>query len=211
LASKKTIAGIIVLVIAIISGIVLVPVFMYTSQNNSEEEGFKFSGLFKEVTVIDIGLGMGYDISSSASYDPDVITNNTKQTLVPIELYALNQLGGPGWNPSQLAAFYNVELATLMSIIQGMIDIQLSFNLTAPSNDTISYEGDIWGLLGNNFNIQIMLGAEDLLSQTGTFTLELYIEIYINLPDSLFGFDLPDIEDLNYTVGPLSMEFNVTG
>jgi hypothetical protein len=226
MASKKTIAGVSVLAVLIISGAILIPMFIINSQKKQEEEqGFQLSGLFKEVTVIDMGLGMysTSSISSSASYDPAVLFNSTTQQIVPIEFYALNRLGGPGMSSSELMTIYSylyggeqsaelTQTTAIMSAIQGMIDIQLSFNLTLPDEDntTISYDGDIWGLLGGNFNFQIMLGEEDLQYLSGVFHLELYMEIYINLPTQLFGFDIPDIGDYNFTVGPLSMDFNVT-
>lgn len=215
MASKKTIAGVIILAVLIISAGILIPVLYFTYQSNKEEEeGFKFSGLFTEVTTINIGLGMfsGSSISSSASYNPGILSNSTSTSWVPIEFYALNQLGGPGFNPSQLLALYDPELATIMSVVQSMIDIQLDFNLTGPppENTTLSYQGSVWGLLGSNFNIQAMFDANTLRSLNGTIHLDLFMDISINLSFlSTFGFEIPELTDINFNL-TLSMDFNVT-
>jgi hypothetical protein len=189
--SKKVIIGGVLAGILAISAIIFIPLVVFSGK---QEEDQLISGYFTKVAVINVGMDLGSTSSISTSsistsdYTPSMPDASAEESIVPIESYALNQWGGPG------------EVSGSGGLGGGLVDINMTFNLTTPSNNTLIFELKPRSLSASSFNAKLMLSANQL-NETGTFHLEIAIDILVKPPS------LPE-EELHLT--PVNLTFEYT-
>ncbi|MFO7795087.1 MAG: hypothetical protein ACQERB_08605 [Promethearchaeati archaeon] len=184
MVSKKTIGGIIA-VVAIISVIALIPVFMY--------------GI--GVDSIQVSMGMSStDLYSSSISDSDDSYNLDQSLPTGVTtLQAEQQRIDPY---SYFFGKFNGHVSTSGSgVYSAYIDLKIYLNITTPSSQTIQL-GPITleDLKSAGLNVNMILGPDEISIEEGTYYISLLIEIEITFNDvPVYG---------PTEIGPI--QFNVT-
>ncbi|MHA1747425.1 MAG: hypothetical protein ACTSYF_02135, partial [Promethearchaeota archaeon] len=167
--SKKVIVGLLGIIIAV-SGVALIPVFMYGfTVNVSEIEA-------------NIGLSSSGSLSTSSSntfqqtpsYDLSSFTVEANPKAISAYEYFFSNLGG------------NMEVVEEGNVGTEIVDILITLELTTPSNNVLSFSFSPQGLNGESLKtILIIMGPDELNGEVGTFYLTITISITVSLPPPL--------------------------
>lgn len=182
--SRKVIVGLLGIIIAV-SVVALIPVFMY---------GFTVNVAEIETSI---GLTSSGDLSTSSielqqspSYSLDSFNVVANEKAISAYEYFFSILDG------------NIETEQVGNIGTAVVDILITFNLTTPSNNSLSFSFNPQGLEGGGLKkIMVLLGPDELNGEVGTFhlTITIYITvtppllapIVIDLTPVDFSFEIP--------------------
>lgn len=203
MANKKLIAGgiIVVLIIATITVVGLIPLMLYGSGD----------------TLTEVKLGMTTDSSSTSSslstssiqtsqleseFSPN-ITGEPQISQRSINAYEklFRELGGEG-----RGSVSNQQGGISYDGYRAEVDIEITFNLTTPSNQSLEFELNPQNLNSQSFDMVLTLDSEDLDGEiSGEFQLKITIKISIKVitPEG--------IPDYNHTweLDPVNKNFTV--
>jgi len=185
--SKKVIAGLLGIIIAV-SVVALIPVFMY--------------GFTANVTEIEANIGLTSSSSPSTSssitlqqapsYDLSSFTVEANPKAINAYEYFFSKLGG------------NMEVVEEGNVGTEVVDILITFELTTPSNHSLSFSFNPQGLNGQGLKtIIILMGPDELNREAGTFYLTITISIIVSLPPPL------NTEILNLELTPVDLTFEI--
>lgn len=170
--SKKVIGGIIA-TLALISVVALIPIFMYGFNVNTTEVnlGMSMTGstTSSSISVSSIGISQG---GSSPSFSPNVTGIEIKEKTINAYEYIFSKANGVAE-----VSEHSGEAAEGASV-----DIYITFNLTTPSNKSLSFEFNPQDLNSEGLEVSILLGPDELAGETGTFHLKITISITITVP-----------------------------
>ena len=162
--SRKVIVVLLGIIFAV-SVVALIPVFMY--------------GFSVNVTEIEasIGLSSSGDLATSSietqqvpSYDLSSFTVEANPKAISAYEYFFSKLDG------------NVDVVEEGSEGSEVVDILITFELTAPSNTVLSSSFSPQGLSGQGLNtIVVLMGPDELNGEVGTFSLTITISITVSL------------------------------
>ncbi|MEJ2251495.1 MAG: hypothetical protein P8Y70_17935 [Candidatus Lokiarchaeota archaeon] len=190
--SKKVKFGIIAVVIVgiVISGFALFPVFLYG--------GFT-------VNTAEVNMGVQVSEGSTSLSSTPVSTTSTANSA---------QWTGTdtGTNVSERSMnVYQYMFSKANDITQvtdhgtnssAIVNIQITFNLTTPSNRSLIFTFNPHNLKGEGLkNIKVLLGPDQLNRESGTFHLRINIIISINPPDPL--------HDKTIDLTPVNLSFTI--
>lgn len=185
--SKKVIVGLLGIIIAF-SVVALIPVFMY---------GFT-------VNVTEIEANIGLSSSSSPSTSSSI-------TLQQASSYSLSSFTVEA-NPKAISAYEyffskldgNVDVVEEGNVGTEVVDILITFELTTPSNNSLSFSFNPQGLNGEGLKtVLILMGPDELNGEVGTFHLTITISITVSLPPPL------DTPILNLELTPVDLTFEI--
>jgi len=189
--SKKVIVGLLGIFLAV-SVVALIPVFMY--------------GFTVNVTEIETTIGLssseGLSTSSSTtlqptpSFDLSSFTVEANPKAISAYEYFFSNLGG-NWEISDTGNGDGDADAAVVEIL-------ITFNLTTPSNNSLSFSFNPHGLSeGGEKTITMMLGPDEGIEEVGTFYLTITISIIVSLPPPL------NTEIVNLELTPVDLTFDV--
>jgi hypothetical protein len=185
--NKKIIGGIIAAV-ALFSVIALIPVFMY--------------GFSVNATEVELGMTMGGSTSTSSisvssievnqapSFNPETSGEDVKQKAISAYEYLFSKFGGPASISEQSG-----------TVGGNYVDIQITFNLTTPSNKSVVFEFSPQDLNAEGLKVSLLLGPDELEGEAGAFHLEITISIKITVTG--FGTIVDE------TLTPVNLDFTV--
>ena len=193
--SKKVIAGLLGVVIAI-SVVALIPVFMY--------------GFSVNVAEIEMSIGLSSPDSSS-SYSSDSLYTYDSIDLQQPSSYDLSNFDVIANEKAMSAYEYvfskldgNVDVSEEENGGTDIVDIQITFNLTTPSNNSLSFSFNPQGLKGQGLKkVLVSLGPDELDREAGTFHLTITISITVTLPPPL------STPILNLELTPVDLTFEI--
>ncbi len=174
--SKKVIAVLLGIIIAV-SVVALIPVFMY---------GFS-------VNVTEIEATLGLSSSQPSDYDSSSFAVEARSKVLNAYEYFFSTLGGD-----------DAEVTSSGTEGAALVDIYITFDLTTPSGNSISFSFSPQDVdAGGEITIIKVLGPEDLQGEVGTFSLTITISIAVYLPINL---DTPIFE---HELTPVALDFEV--
>ena len=195
MSSKKVIAGLLGVVIAI-SVVALIPVFMYgftvnvaeiemSMELSSPDSSSSYSSdSLSTYDSIDLQQTSSYDLSNF-----DVIVNEKAMSAYD---YVFSKLDG------------NVDVSEEENGGNDVVDILITFNLTTPSNNSLSFSFNPQDLNGQGLKkVIVSLGPDELDGEAGTFHLTITISIIVTLPPPLST----PIQNLELT--PVDLTFEI--
>lgn len=200
MANKKLIAGgIIVALVASITVVALIPVMMYGSGETLTQISMGMSTTDSSYTTTLSTSSIDTSQTSDDSFSPSIPSppENSQVSMNAYE-YFFHEVAG------QRAQISNQEGTFEFSGVVADIDIYITFNLSTPSGEELIYEFNPQNLAAEGFDITLLLDSEDLNGETGTFTLEITIEIFIEV-----SFGGTTYVDENATLNPPSLDFTV--
>ena len=181
--SKKVIVGLLGIFLAV-SVVTLIPVFMY--------------GFTVNVTEIEASIGLssgGLSTSSSQeppSYDLSSFAVEANPKAISAYEYVFSKLDG------------NVDVVEEGNAGTEVVDILITFELTTPSGNSLSFSFNPQGLSGEGLKtILILMGPDELNGEVGTFYLTITISITVSLPPPL------DTPILNLELTPVDLIFEI--
>ena len=175
--SKKLIVGLLGTIIAV-SVVALIPVFMYGFTVNTAE--------------IEMSIGLSSS-DSSISTSSDSLYTSSSIELQQTPIYDLSSLNVVA-NEKTLNAYEyffskldgNVDVSEEGNEGIEVVDILITFDLTTPSNNSLSFSFNPQGLQGQGLkNVMVLLGPDELKGEVGTFHLTITISITVTLPPPL--------------------------
>jgi len=182
--SKKVIIGLLGIFLAV-SVVSLIPVFMY--------------GFSVNVTEIETSIGLtssgGLSASSSItvqqapSYSLDSFTVEANPKAISAYEYVFSKLDG------------NVDVVEEGNAGTEVVEISITFELTTPSNNVLSFSFNPQGLSGQGLKtILVLMGPDELNGEVGTF----YLTITISIRVSILNTDI-----LNLDLTPVDLTFEI--
>jgi hypothetical protein len=187
--SKKVLIGIVaaILIVVVISVVAFFPVILY-------------GGFQVNTAEVDMDLQVSDGTASLSSADIKSSTSSTwngsisgvkvNERVMNVYEYLLSKADG-------LA-----EVSDQGTDVSIFVDIQISFNLTTPSNRSLIFEFNPKNLKGEGLKeLKVLLGPDELNSETGTFHLRIIISVFIDLPDPL--------SDIDINLTPVDLDFTV--
>ena len=178
MANKKLIAGGIIaaLIIATITVVGLIPLMMYGSGD----------------TLTQISLGMTTDSSSTSTS----LSTSSIQTSTTYEDFSPNVTGDPEISQRSINAYeefvrelggesrgsVSSQQGDIASEYGAEVSIEITFNLTTPSNKSLVFEFSPQNLQSESFDVVLTLDSDDLEGEiSGEFHLEITISIKIEV------------------------------
>ncbi|NVM18562.1 MAG: hypothetical protein HWN80_12675 [Candidatus Lokiarchaeota archaeon] len=182
--SKKAIVGLLGIFLAV-SVVALIPVFVY--------------GFTVNVTEIEmsIGLSSSGELSTSSfqptpSYDLSSFAVEANPKAISAYEYAFSKLDG------------NVDVVEEGNEGTEVVDILITFELTTPSNNSLSFSFSPQGLSGQGLKtILVLMGPDELNGEVGTFYLTITISITVSLPPPV------NTEIVNLELTPVDLTFEI--
>ena len=193
--SKKLIVGLLGTIIAV-SVVALIPVFMYGFTVNTAE--------------IEMSIGLSSS-DSSISTSSDSLYTSSSIELQQTPIYDLSSLNVVA-NEKTLNAYEyffskldgNVDVSEEGNEGIEVVDILITFDLTTPSNNSLSFSFNPQGLQGQGLkNVMVLLGPDELKGEVGTFHLTITISITVTLPPPL------STPILNLELTPVNLTFEI--
>ncbi len=179
--SRKVIAGLLGIIV-VISVITLIPIFIYGFTVNVVETEISI-GLFSSGSL---STSSSIELQQTPSYNLnrfDVVTN---EKAINAYEYIFSKLEG------------NIDVIEEGNGGIDVVDISITFNLTTPSNNSLSFNFNPHGLKYNRFIIIVLLGPDELNGEVGTFHLRITISITVTPPH----FEVPIV---NLTLTPVDL------
>ena len=193
--SKKLIVGLLGTIIAV-SVVALIPVFMYGFTVNTAE--------------IEMSIGLSSS-DSSISTSSDSLYTSSSIELQQTPIYDLSSLNVVA-NEKTLNAYEyffskldgNVDVSEEGNGGTDVVDILITFNLTTPSNNSLSFSFNPQNLNGQGLKkVMVLLGPDELDREAGTFHLTITISITVALPPPL------STPILNLELTPVDLTFEI--
>ncbi len=184
--SKKVIGGLLGIIIAV-SVVALIPVFMYGFTVNTAE------------IDMSIGLSSSDGLSTSSietQQTPTYSLSNfnvvANEKVMNAYEYMFSKLDG------------NVDVSEEGNGDIDVVDILITFDLTTPSNNLLSFSFNPQGLEGQGLkNVMVLLGPDELKGEVGTFYLTITISITVSLPPPL------STPIMNLALTPVELTFEI--
>jgi len=180
--SRKVIAGLLGIVV-VISVIALIPVFIYGFTVNVVETEISI-GLFSSGSL---STSSSIELQQTPSYNLnrfDVVTN---EKAINAYEYIFSKLEG------------NIDVIEEGNGGIDVVNISITFDLTTPSNNSLSFNFNPHGLKGEGLKkIIVLLGPDELNGEVGTFRLRITISITVTPPH----FEVPIV---NLTLTPVDL------
>ena len=172
----------------VFSVVALIPVFMY--------------GFTVNVTEIKTTIGLSSSETTSSStyittqaapvYNLSNFNVNAQEKVINAYQYVFSRMAG------------NLNATQEGSRGTEVVNIQMMFNLTTPSNKSLSFSFNPHDLKGAGLkNLIVLLGPNELNREVGTFYLVIAISIKVTLPAPL------NTQILNLQLTPVNLTFDV--
>jgi hypothetical protein len=180
MVSKKALGIILVSVIGI-SLIAMIPVFLYGFSVNAVE-------VRMQIMTADTATPSMTMETSGTSYDYDIwdagfsVPPEAEERVISAYEYFFSKLGG------------QMTVNEEGSVGDQIVDIIITFDLTTPSNNSLSYTFQPTDLKGEGLkDIIVLLGPDEFNGETGEFSLTITISVVVTLPpplNTMLEFDL---------------------